>query len=318
MSEAGNANERQHSRSRSTERVRRRRKVVKQKWDSRGERDESESSSWTPFARWAVLLFSIFIVFSIILLWWHGKNKPAATVLQGQQVQRKMEKATSDEQYWDPGKAEDWKGELPAQIVERFTHAKSHAERLKYVREPAVVDGIMQDFYLNGPGKTEQVQKITSMGGVSASGVAYDRYIATMNDGSKRQINVVVSEQVAKVDFKSYIAYSGCDWNQLFRGKVRHQVELRVTLCSGNYYNFDYVDETKYQCYIGVSELDENPIYFYCLKDSLDNSKLQELTANGNVRATIEIQSVGDGYMRRQFTINRFVVGGWVVPAQQF
>ena len=316
MNEHNRSSERRDSRSSqgSGERVRRRRRVMKQKWDSRGEQVEREPRGWTPFARWAVLLFSLFIVFAAITLWWHGQNKPAAVVLKQQTQQKIIESAPKEEQYWDPGKAEDWKGALPAQVAEYFTKAKTHAERLKWVREPAVVDGIMQDFFQNGPGKTEQVRKITSIGGVSSGGAAYDRFTATMTDGTTRQVNVVLSEQVAKVDFKSYIAYSSCNWNDLLEGKIKHQVELRMTVKNGNYYNFDYVDEQKYQCYIGISPVDDNPCYFYCLRDSLDHVKMQELTEQGFARATVEIVVQGEGYKRRQFMIQRFLAAGWVVP----
>lgn len=294
--------------------MRRRRRVMKQKWDSRGDRLEREPRGWTPFARWAVLLFSLFIVVTALILWWHGQNKPASVVLKQQTQQKLIENAPKEEQYWDPGKAEDWKGALPAQVAEHFTKAKTHAERIKWVREPAVVDGIMQDFFQNGPGKTEHVRKLSPIGGVSSGGAAYDRFVATMDDGSTRQVNVVLNEQVAKVDFKSYVGYSSCHLNDLLEGKVKHQVEIRVTLNKGNYYNYDYVDEQKYQCYIGISPVDDNPCYFYCLKDSLDQDKLLELTSKGYSRATIEIMAQGEGYKRRQFMIQRFLAAGWVVP----
>lgn len=208
-----------------------------------------------------------------------------------------------------------WQGLQPQQIAERFLAASTQEERLRWVREPTAVAAIMERFYRDGPGATEQqagLKKVSES--VITAAWAVQRFTVTMTDGSNRHLYVPFDESGGQVDFKCYAAYCSEPWDKLLDGTVAEAAEMRVSLKPTDYYNYDFADAKQWQCLAATAPELADPIYLYVRRDSPAMKEIETCSLTVPTRYTVAIEIQGEGYKRRQWLLSRVICGGWVVP----
>ncbi len=211
--------------------------------------------------------------------------------------------------------APKWQGPQPEQIAEKFLAASTQEERLRWVREPAAVAEIMERFYRDGPGATEQQADLKVVSdSVMTAGWAVRRFTVRMTDGSNRQLYVPFDESGGQVDFKCYAAYCSEPWDKLLDGTVAEAAEMRVSLKLTNYYNYDFADEKQWQCLAATAPELPEPIYLYVRRDSPAMKEIETCSLTVPMRYTVAIEIQGESYKRRQWLLSRVICGGWVVP----
>jgi hypothetical protein len=208
-----------------------------------------------------------------------------------------------------------WQGLQPQQLADRFLAANTQEERLRWVREPATVAGIMERFYRDGPGRSEKMEtmKKVTESVITEAGVL-QRFSVTMTNGRKRVLYVPFDESGGGIDFKSYAAYCSDPWDKLLDGTVAQAAEMRVFLELSSYYNYEFPDEKEWQCLLATAPGLEDPIYLYVRRDSPAMAELKRCPFTEPTRFTIAIEKQGEGHKRRQWQLTRVIGSGWVIP----
>jgi len=123
----------------------------------------------------------------------------------------------------------------------------------------------------------------------------------------------VREDGAAKVDFKTYARHGAVAWVDLLAGKATQAAELRVFIQKGNYYNYEFSHEERWQNLTATSPDLEAPLQFYIARNHPSIKMLEKLPLQRPVRATVAIQAIGGSHLQRQFEITNVLGSGWVL-----
>jgi hypothetical protein len=212
-----------------------------------------------------------------------------------------------------PEVSEKWSGMQPREIAERFLAAKTHEERLKWVRQPELVAEAMREFFQNGPGKDEVVVKLEEMRQDLANPTIFARFQATLEGGASRLVFVPYETNGSgKVDFKCYARHGSETWGDLLSGRVTKAAEMRCILTVGTYYNQEFMDEKQWLSLMATTPDLEEILYFYVRRDDPDFSLFVAGPPTRPVRYTVAIESQGPSHEKRQFRLSKIHHSGWL------
>lgn len=201
----------------------------------------------------------------------------------------------------------------PLEVAQRFLHAESDEERMKWVANPDLVKSILSEFYSSGPGREEQVDAIDPMPDVSSDEGFFARFAVSLNDGRKRMLCLPFrSGGEALVDFKSYSRHGSVPWDSLLGGKVEKADEMRLYLSKSDYYNHDFKDEARWFCLMGTSPDLESGIYLYVDRRDPSFQSLLDAPPLKPTRHTVAIGTLGGSSAKRQFILSRIIRTGWL------
>jgi len=199
-------------------------------------------------------------------------------------------------------------------VAERFTGATSQAERLKWVRQPAAVAAAMELFFSTGKGSGEVVAKLDAIAPGSEGDEIYERFAVTMADGTRRLLCLLPAAGGVRVDFKAYARHGSVAWSELLGGLAGEADEMRIFIEKGDYYNFGFKHEVRWQCFTVTSPDLEVPVWLYLARTDPVLDSLQAAFGPKPVRVTVAVRAVGDSHLRRQFEIVAVHAVDWVVP----
>ncbi|MFZ9937301.1 MAG: hypothetical protein ACO3JG_09615 [Luteolibacter sp.] len=205
-------------------------------------------------------------------------------------------------------------GEPALAVAKRFTSATSQEERLKCVRQADEVAAQMADFFNRGPGAHEKVEAVVPMGPVVVGELNYESFRVRMTDGKMRILGVVPTGDGAKVDFHAYARHGSQPWSAMVSGEAKEAAEMRVLVQLGNYYNFGFDDEQRWQNFTATSPDLEQPLQFYLERNNPAIAQLREVSPVRPTRVTLAIRPVADSHLNGQFEITRCLNLGWVLP----
>jgi hypothetical protein len=207
----------------------------------------------------------------------------------------------------------EWQGPHPSEVVDRFTAARTHAERLKWVRQPDKVGAAMEAFFRDGPGAGEKIVGIQPMAVSGNGAMLYEDYLVQLEGGGVRLASVSVDPAGAKVDFPAYARQNSESWDDLLGSSVMEAEEVRVILRPGGYYLHAFPDEEQWRNFkASTPDLPEG-IDLYAERGTALDRQLAEL-GEGIDRMTLSIRAVGDSAKHRQFQITGIKSVGWVLP----
>lgn len=208
-----------------------------------------------------------------------------------------------------------WQGPNPAEVADSFTKATTHAERLKWVRQPDKVGAEMEAFFRDGPGASEKIAGTAAMSASEIGDLLYENYMVEIKDGEPRLLCVSVDPEGAKVDFEAYARSCSVKWPDLMSGSVTSAEEVRVILMPGGFFMHRFPDEEKWIHFKATSPDVPDSMDFYVARDSEAARKL----GGGGVQAlhaTLSIRAVEDSAKYRQFEITAVKALGWVEPEE--
>jgi hypothetical protein len=238
-------------------------------------------------------------------LWWLGRNRG---------------KTGSGEEASAGGRASEealivWQGPHPAEVAENFTKAASHAERLKWVRQPEKVGAEMEAFFRDGPGATEKIMGKFLLATSGQDDLLYENYHVSIESGESRLLCVSVDPQGAKVDFEAYARSGSEKWSELAAGTVPSAEEMRVIVQSGGFYMHRFPDQTKWVHFKATTPDLPGSMDLYVLRDSEAARQLAQV-GETMARVTVSIRAVEDSAKYRQFEITAIRAIGWVEAAE--
>lgn len=205
-------------------------------------------------------------------------------------------------------------GPLPAEVAEKFIHADSQAERLKWVRHADEVGPLMAEFFSHGRGAHETVASLTPMSPAEAGqALTYARFSVTLADAPPRLLCVVRENGAAKVDFKAYARHGSVPWEDLLAGTAKEAREVRVVIKKSEYYNYEFAHEVRWQNFTATSPDLETSIQLYIARIEPAAKRMAKLRTQHPIRATVAIRALGDSHLKRQFQIIDVLGAGWVL-----
>ena len=211
-----------------------------------------------------------------------------------------------------PELAKVWTGPHPHAVVENFTKASTHAERLKWVRNPDRVGRVMEAFFATGPGSTEKIKGSFPMTVGTVGEMLYENYQVDLEGGGRRWLSVSVDPDGAKVDFDAYARRGSESWEDLLSGKVPEAEVMRVQLKPGGFYLHGFSDELRWMNYKASSPDLAEDLDLYVERGGLAAAMLLDQAEQVD-HVTVSLRAVGDSAGRRQFEITAVKAVGWVL-----
>lgn len=233
---------------------------------------------------------------------WHAARRPVAAVAHPLRPVLPAAEAVADD------------GLSSRAVAENFTRATTQAERMKWVRQPEAVAAVMEEFFSSGKGSREVIAKIDAISPGTAGDLVYERFAATMVDGTRRLLCLVPTAGGVRVDFKAYARHGSVAWSDLLGGQAKEAGEMRVFLDKGDYYNFGFKHEVRWQCLTVTSPDLDVPVWLYLARTDPALKMLEAINSRQPVRVTVAVRAVGDSHLRRQFEIVGVHAADWVVP----
>ncbi len=224
----------------------------------------------------------------------------------------KIQEQTNVEDKFEPGNAEDWKGPVPIQIADSFSKATTHEERLQWVRDGERVAPLMERFFRDGPGANEKILEIVPMPPDSNGALAFQRFQVRLENDKNRLLSVILTDEGGKVDFECYARHGAVAWSDLLSGKASESSEVRVFVELGSAYMYEFSDDQKWRSILATTPDYEYPLYFYVLRDSEVDKKLNEQISDNQIRATLAIRSVQNSHEKKQFEVTEVLSPSWV------
>lgn len=206
-----------------------------------------------------------------------------------------------------------WQGPIPSEVAEKFTQATSHAERLKWVRQPDQVGAEMEAFFREGPGSTEKITGTTALSASGQGDLLYENYQVNLEHGEPRLLCVSVDPQGAKVDFEAYARCGSEKWPDLVSGAVLSAEEVRVVLRPGGFFMHRFPDEENWIHFKATTPDLPDSMDFYVARDS-DAARELVQWSEQVPHVTVAIRAVEDSAKYRQFEITAVKAIGWVEP----
>ncbi len=241
-------------------------------------------------------------------LWWvgRGQDRPQPGTVAKTVVERQKAAAPT---------AIVWEGPIPAEVVEKFTRATTHAQRLRWVRDAETVGPAMEAFFRDGPGATEKIMATRPVAESADGDMLYEVYQVTMERGGPRLVCVSVDPEGAKVDFKAYARHGSESWDDLLSGEVLAAEEVRVFLRPGGFFQQRFSDEEKWLHFQATTPDLPDSLDFYVARDSPAAVALaREGDTIGNM--TVSIRAVDDSAKSGQFEITALKASGWIEPEE--
>jgi hypothetical protein len=208
-----------------------------------------------------------------------------------------------------------WQGPVPSEVAEKFTKASTHAERLKWVRQPDRVGPAMEAFFREGPGSAEKITGTTALSTNGQGDFLYENYQVNLESGEPRLLCVSVDPRGAKVDFEAYARSCSEKWQDLVSGAVQSADEVRVILRPGGFFMHRFPDEENWVHFKATTPDLPDSMDFYVARDS---EAARELGQGGEQtpHVTVSIRAVEDSAKYRQFEITAVKALGWVEPEE--
>ncbi|WP_435893016.1 hypothetical protein [Oceaniferula spumae] len=197
-------------------------------------------------------------------------------------------------------------------VAELFTNAVESDKRLKWARNPDLVKPRLHEYAVQAVNAVPD--RLVAVGSAKNSEFGFQCFMAYFTTGSPRPICVVATEDGPKVDWDCYARYGTASWELLLNNSVK-SAEMRVLAVASDYYNYEFRDESKWQCYRIMSpDLDEE-IYGYVARDSAAAGVLSKITIwnkSSPMRVILKLTSGPDSLKRRQLRIKNAIAIGWV------
>jgi hypothetical protein len=205
-------------------------------------------------------------------------------------------------------------GPLPAEVAANFIHAGSQAERLLWVRHADQVGPLMAEFFSRGRGAQETVTSMAAMSpAVAGAAGTVARFAVTLANGPQRLLCVVREDGAAKVDFNAYARHGTVTWDDLLAGKAPQASELRVFIQKGDYYNYEFSHEARWQNFTATSPDHETSLQLYIARNHPAVKMLEKLPLRQPLRVTVALRALGGSHLKRQFEITNVLGSGWVL-----
>jgi hypothetical protein len=210
---------------------------------------------------------------------------------------------------------EQWQGATPSEVRDGFLAAKSHADRMRWVRSPALVEPLVSAFYSTAPGSREKVTDFVSVPlppfDTALPALEIARYGVLMEDGGKRLLSIVRTPDGAKLDFHTYSRHTSVPWPDILEGRAAG-AEVRVFVSPGQYHAAPFDSSSDWLPVAGGSPDVGADLLLYVRRGTPECAAIEAALPAAPQRVTVSIAPVQDSWRRRQFQITSFHAMEWL------
>jgi len=197
----------------------------------------------------------------------------------------------------------------PITVAKRFAGTSDIEERLKWTRNPEVIQTRVEDYPEEA--RTTASDQVSELNYINAEGLEYLSYLVKLPNGSRRFLCVVSTDNGPRVDWDAYARFGTETWNTILQGKCK-TATVRVLPVSSSYYNGRYSDSNRWSAYTLRSPDLEAPLYGYIAKDSELDKHFNSGLRGGARRAILEIEISPTDIALRQVDITNVKAFGWL------
>lgn len=203
-----------------------------------------------------------------------------------------------------------------APLAATFLNANTVEAMLPVVRNPKIAGERLRDYYAKVPFTVAGLAKFNPSQTLSRSGKVVSTMVTTRDFQTKELVFVETPEGI-KVDWESWVGWSGMPWEDFRAKRPETAVEFRVNLEKVAYYNFAFSDDSKWQSYRLVSPDGEQSIYGYVAKGTeLESQVAPDLDAK-RTSLILKLKFPPGATTDNQVVIDGFVASGWVEKEEQ-
>jgi hypothetical protein len=221
---------------------------------------------------------------------------------------------------------------LPAEILEPINDpavwAKSNTmaadflsesdplKRLQYVRNPEEIRTRLEQFPEQA--LSEPSARFIEIPYIYRGNLTYKRFAVTFDNGERRLLALVQTEEGPKVDWDCFARYCSASWDELAKAQVE-DAEIRVFAREDSYYNHEFADQTKWSCYALSSPDSPVTLFTYLPLKSPGDLKLKKAINStdknqASSRFTLRVSTDSQQPERRILAIREILAIGWVKP----
>lgn len=153
--------------------------------------------------------------------------------------------------------------------VRSYYAADQISEKLKYVRNPDYVRGIMEGYYEQQPIVTEEFDQLDKYSALVVDKVPFVYARVLMKSGKSHD---VLLEQMTdgsyKLDWESEVHYQPLSWDDFIRQRPTKSYVMRVAVKPESFYVYQFRDGSKFDCYQLSARNSDRYAYGYVVKGS--------------------------------------------------
>lgn len=196
-------------------------------------------------------------------------------------------------------------------LARKFLAATTVEQMLPLVRRPETAEARMRAFYPEGKPIPVGMSQFNVGSAVAPDGEFKSVDVMTDNFDTKRLVFLDAAGEL-KIDWESWVGWSEMPWQEFRATKSDSARMFRVTLSPVDYYNFDFLDEAKWQSYRLVSPDQENSIYGYVERGTELEKRLRPGPDSGAVPLMLKLKFLKGTMSNDQVEIESLVNEGWV------
>ncbi len=197
-------------------------------------------------------------------------------------------------------------------VIRHYVTAANWQDRVAYVRMPERVAPLMEEYYKTNP---DGLINQTSMEMTWAGYVrGHFLIVITVVDTGYRE-HYFTLERVGdeyKIDWEVLVEYNPMSWKEFRETRPTEPVVFRASLTADQYYNFQFSDATKFQCFRVASREEFVGLYGYANR-AADWYRHIDLAPGFTRLVMIEMRYPPDAQGSNQVEITNFVRSSWVV-----
>jgi hypothetical protein len=218
-----------------------------------------------------------------------------------------------------PGKVEE--PEVPTtpavKATERFLQANSLTELLASVADRSQVEPFIRAYASAHP-ITKQDYKALVQGSASNDREGTWSVMATMKDGSVKEVHVVLDQGEPRVAWPSYVAWSAMEWAQFMEQMPSTPMLFRVLADQEERYDNNFADAKSLRCVRLQNPMNPEspPIFAYVDRGSVTGSEIDFLLRQSSelpMKLTLRLKFPMEATSKDQVWIDNVITAGWLV-----
>jgi hypothetical protein len=232
-----------------------------------------EQGEWNKMERHHVLVSGGLCIFLVAGVMWMLVVRPAAKreTVDGIRLNldRDFEETSESENQFSPLVSNATGKDFEA-VVREFMNSSTNEERCRWVNGGAAMLEKMTEFYSReqeeAPNGFDRVIRSFSF---PLAGIPMQEVHAVSREGGRRYFfSVFLGKERVLIDWESSVGYGEMAWEAFAAEHPTELVEMRIFLQPTNYYNYEFSDDRKYQCFSLAMRGGEASLYGYVERDS--------------------------------------------------
>jgi hypothetical protein len=196
-------------------------------------------------------------------------------------------------------------------LARKFLSAQTVEELRGLIRHPEVSIPRIMKLHPDGRINLGGLQKFNPSQEIRQSGNLISTNVRT-NEFDERVIVFVITPEGMRIDWESWEGWCEMSWEEFMSTRPAEGKIFRVKLNDTNYYNFDFLNESKWKSYTLLSRDEKQQIFGYIERNSALEPELAGTQKSSDRFLTLSLKFPPNSTSNNQVIIERIVSDGWV------